>query len=103
MSSANLSINGHHLEVTPAIREYVTKKIDRVLKRTDNATAAIINLSVEPLKHRADITVRVPGKELFCEATEGDLYAAIDVLADKADRMIVKHKTKKSDTTRRAV
>ena len=49
MSSTNLSINGHHLEVTPAIREYVMKKIERVLKHTDNATAAIINLSVEPL------------------------------------------------------
>lgn len=103
MSSTNLSINGHHLEVTPAIREYVIKKIERVLKHTDNATAAIINLSVEPLKHRADITVRVPGKELFCEATEDDLYAAIDMLADKADRMVLKHKTKKSDAARRAV
>ena len=103
MSSIFLSIYGYLLEVTPAIREYVMKKIERVLKHTDNATAAIINLSVEPLKHRADITVRVPGKELYCEAIEDDLYAAIDVLADKADRMVLKHKNKKTDALRRAV
>ena len=103
MSSTNLTINGHHLEVTPAIREYVIKKIERDLKHTATATATIVNHSVAPLKRRAENTDRVPGKELFCEALEDDLYAAIDVLADKADRMVLKHKTKKTDTARRAV
>ena len=97
MSSTNLTINGHHLEITPSIREYVIKKIDRVLRHTEGATAAIVNLSVEPLKHRAEITIRVPGKELFCEAIEADLYAAIDILSDKADRMVLKHKNKQHD------
>ncbi|WP_306575715.1 ribosome hibernation-promoting factor, HPF/YfiA family [Oligella urethralis] len=105
MSSANLSINAHRLELTPAIREYVLKRLDRVLRHTEGATAAIVNLSVEPLKHCADITVRVPGKELFCESVADDLYAAIDALADKADRMVLKHKGKQHDrshTARRA-
>ena len=97
MSSTNLSINAHRLELTPAIREYVIKKLDRVLRHTEGATAAIVNLSVEALRHRADITVRVPGRELFCESTEEDLYAAIDTLADKADRMVLKHKSKQND------
>lgn len=102
MSSTNLSINAHHLELTPSIREYVVKKLDRVLRHTEGATAAIVNLSVEPLKHRAEITVRVPGRELFCEAIEEDLYAAIDILADKADRMVLKHKNKQNDRSHAA-
>lgn len=102
MSSTNLTINSHHLEITQAIREYVIKKMDRALKHTDNVTAAIVNLTVEPLKHCAEITIRVPGKELFCEASADNLYAAIDALADKADRLVTKHKTKQTDTARRA-
>lgn len=96
MKSTNLTINGHHLEVTQAIRDYITKRFDRVTRHLDSITGVIFNLSVEPLKHRAEVIIRVPGRELFCEAVEDDLYAAIDALADKADRLVIKHKTKQN-------
>lgn len=90
----SLTINGRNLEVTPAIREYVTNKMGRVLKRFDRVIDTNVMLSIEPKKHKAEVTMRLPGKDLFCEATNENLYAAIDLLTDKADRMVIKHKSK---------
>ncbi|SOE46858.1 Ribosome hibernation protein YhbH [plant metagenome] len=88
----NLSISGHHLDVTPAIREYVLTKLARVLRHFDNVIDTQVILSVEPLRHRAEITMRVRGKDIHCEAVEENLYAAIDALADKVDRKVIQHK-----------
>ncbi|GAA5234519.1 ribosome-associated translation inhibitor RaiA [Verticiella sediminum] len=90
----NLSISGHQLEVTPAIREYVTNKLDRVLRHFDHIIDAQVILSAAKLRHTADVTVRVPGKDIHCEATDENLYAAIDLLIDKLDRQVVKYKNK---------
>ncbi|QLG87038.1 ribosome-associated translation inhibitor RaiA [Chitinibacter bivalviorum] len=92
----NLNISGHHLEVTPAIREYVTSKIERVVRHFDNVIDATVILSVDKLQHKAEVTVHVSGKDIHVEAIEEDLYAAIDVLMDKLDRQVVKHKEKQT-------
>ena len=88
----NLSIIGHHLDVTPAIREYIHSKMARVLRHFDHVIDIQIMLSVEPLKHRAEITLHVRGKDLHCVASEENLYASIDLLAGKIDRKILQHK-----------
>jgi len=88
----NLSIIGHHLDVTPAIREYIHSKTARVLRHFDHVIDIQVMLSVEPLKHRADITLHVRGKDIHCEASAENLYAAIDLLIDKVDRKIIQHK-----------
>jgi putative sigma-54 modulation protein len=90
----NLSICGRHLDVTPAIREYVMNKLARVLRHFDHVIDTQVMLSVEPLRHRAEITMRLSGKDIHCEATDENLYAAIDLLADKVDRQVIKHKDK---------
>jgi len=90
----NLSITGRHLEVTPAIREYVLNKLARVLRHVDDVIDVNVTLGVERIQHMAEITVHVPGKDIHCEAVEENLYAAIDLLADKVDRQVLKHKTK---------
>lgn len=90
----NLSICGRHLDVTPAIREYVMNKLARVLRHFDHVIDTQVVLSVEPLRHRAEITMRLSGKDIHCEATDENLYAAIDLLADKVDRQVIKHKDK---------
>jgi putative sigma-54 modulation protein len=92
----NLNITGHHIEVTPAIREYVTGKLDRVLRHFDQVTSSHVILSVEKLQQKAEVTLHVKGKDIFADATDGDLYAAIDLVADKLDRQVVKHKEKVS-------
>lgn len=93
----NLTITGHHLEVTPAIREYVTNKLDRVIRHFDNVTSVGVILSVEKLRQKADVTLRVRGKDIYVESEDTDLYAAIDAMVDKLDRQIVKHKEKSFD------
>jgi putative sigma-54 modulation protein len=99
----NLNITGHHLDVTPAIREYVTGKLDKVIRHFDHVTASHVILSVEKLKQKAEVTVHVRGKDIFVESHDEDLYAAIDSMIDKLDRQVVKHKEKSADHSRDAI
>lgn len=93
----NLNITGHHVEVTPAINDYVKAKLDRVIRHFDNVTSVHVILSVEKLKQKAEVTLHVKGKDIHADSVESDLYAAIDTLADKLDRQVVKHKEKISN------
>lgn len=93
----NLNITGHHIEVTPAIHDYVYAKLDRVIRHFDNVTSAHVILSVDKLHQKAEITLHVKGKDIFADSIETDLYAAIDTLADKLDRQVLKYKEKNSN------
>src|SRR3546814_4366935 len=93
----NLSISGRHLEVTPAIREYALTKLSRISRHFDNVIDTQVMLSIEHLKHTAEITMRVPGKDIHCAASDENLYSAIDLLSDKIDRQVIKYKTKAQD------
>ena len=93
----NLSVSGHHLEVTAALRSYVQSKIGRVTRHFDHVIDAHVILTADKLKQKAEVTLHVPGKDLHCESEEGDLYAAIDTLADKLDRQVLKYKDKLHD------
>jgi putative sigma-54 modulation protein len=95
----NLTISGHHLEVTPALREYVLTKLDRVTRHFDQVVDVSVLLSVEKQKEkerrqRAEVTLHAKGKEIFVEQSHEDLYAAIDQLMDKLDRQVLRHKDK---------
>jgi putative sigma-54 modulation protein len=90
----NLNINGHHLEVTPAIRSYVIEKLDRVKRHFDHVIDASVTISVVKLVQKADVTLHVRGKDIHAEASHENLYAAIDALADKLDRQVLRHKDK---------
>ncbi len=93
----NLNITGRHVEVTPAIRDYVTSKLDRVIRHFDNVTSVAVILSVEKLKQKAEVTLHVRGKDIFVESDDADLYAAIDAMTDKLDRQVQKYKQKLAD------
>ncbi len=99
----NLSITGHHLDVTPAIREYIHTKMARVLRHFDHVIDTQVMLSVEPLRHRAEITLHVRGKDIHCEAIEENLYASIDLLIDKIDRKVIQHKDRTQNHSHIAV
>jgi len=90
----NLHITGHHVQVTPAIREYVRSKMERVTKHFDHVIDVNVIMSIEKLRQKIEATVHVRGKDIFCESIEEDMYAAIDTLIDKLDRTIIKHKEK---------
>ena len=93
----NLSVSGHHLEVTPAIRGYVQGKLERVTRHFDHVIDAHVILSVDKLRQKAEVTLHVRGKDIHCACEEQDLYAAIDLLVDKLDRQVLKHKGKQRD------
>jgi putative sigma-54 modulation protein len=99
----NLNITGHHVEVTPAIREYVESKLDRVIRHFDNVTSVNVILSVEKLVQKAEVTLHVRGKDLFAESTDEDMYAAIDTMTDKLDRQVLKYKQKMQDHSNEAL
>ena len=93
----NLTISGHHLEVTPALREYVITKLERVIRHFDQVIDGTVLLAIDNKKEKekrqkAEITLRVKGKEIFVESADSDLYAAIDLLIDKLDRQVIRHK-----------
>ncbi|MGE5467722.1 MAG: ribosome hibernation-promoting factor, HPF/YfiA family [Ignavibacteria bacterium] len=90
----NLKITGHHVEVTPALHDYVTNKLERVIRHFDHVTSVQVILSVAKLKQKAEVTLHVRGKDIYADADDADLYAAIDAVADKLDRQVVKHKEK---------
>jgi putative sigma-54 modulation protein len=98
----NLTISGHHLEVTPALRGYVTQKLDRITRHFDQVVDVRVLLSVEKQKEkegrqRAECNIHVKGSDLFAECAHEDLYAAVDELVDILDRQVVKHKTRLQD------
>ncbi len=90
----NLHLTGHQLEITPAMRDYVTGKLDRIARHFDHVIDVRVILSVEKLKHRIEANVHLSGKDIFVESHDTDMYAAIDALADKLDRQILRHKEK---------
>ena len=90
----NLHLTGHQLPITPAIREYIEAKLERITHHFDNVIDVKVIMSVEKLQQKIEATVHVRGKDIFCESSATDMYAAIDGLIDKLDRTIMKHKEK---------
>lgn len=90
----NLHLTGHQLPITPAIREYVAGKLQRITQHFDQVIDVNVIMSVDKLEQKCEATVHVRGKDIFCESSADDMYAAIDSLIDKLDRTILKHKEK---------
>lgn len=90
----NLYLTGHHLEITPAIREYVSSKLQRIIHHFDHVIDVNVVLTIENLQRKVEASVHVSGKDIFCESSNTDMYAAIDGAVNKLDRNIIKHKEK---------
>ena len=95
----NFTISGHHLDVTPAIREHVLSKLERIKRHFDQVIDISVILTVDKItekekRQKAEINLRVKGKDLHAESIAHDLYAAIDLLIDKLDRQVIKYKDK---------
>jgi len=93
----NLHLTGHHLEVTPALREYIETKLTRVSNHFDHMIDVKVTLTVEKLAQKVEATIHVPGADLHAEASYAEMYSAIDLLADKLDRQVLKHNEKHAD------
>ncbi|MGI1677235.1 MAG: ribosome-associated translation inhibitor RaiA [Cellvibrionaceae bacterium] len=89
-----INTSGHHLDLTPAIKDYVNNKLEKLERHNDRITNVNVILSVDKLEQKAEATIHVNGKEIFANSSSEDLYAAIDSLSDKLDRQLIKHKEK---------
>jgi len=92
-----LNVTGHNIEVTTALRGYVEKKLDRIARHFDQVIDVHCVLTVEKLRQKAEATMHVSGNSIHADASEANMYAAIDLLTDKLDRRVKKHKEKKCD------
>jgi putative sigma-54 modulation protein len=94
-----VQVTGHHIEVTPPLRAYITEKLHKVARHFDHAVSARAVLTVVKLRQRAEATINVGvrGKTIYATETSNDMYAAIDGLIDKLDRQVLRHKDKLTD------
>jgi putative sigma-54 modulation protein len=92
-----VSVTGHHVEVTVSMKDYVEKKFERLIRHSDRVMDVHCILTVEKLRHKAEATVHLTGGKVYADAVHDDMYAAIDALADKLDRSVLKHKEKVAD------
>lgn len=92
-----IEISGHQIDVTPALRDYVQSKLERLERHSDQLLDGHVILSVEKLLQKAEATLNLAGRSLHAESTAEDMYAAIDLLSDKLDRQVLKHKEKVTD------
>ena len=102
ISPVNLTINSRDLEVTPAIRMHIENGIEKIRKHFDHVIDATVffmidNTTEKALRHTAELTIHLKGKELYAEAHNEDLYHAIDAVVNKLERQVVKHKEKTQD------
>jgi len=93
----NLQLTGHHVDITPALRAYVVRKLERIVRHFDNVIDVNVVLKLDNIQQKVEATLHVRGNDLHAESSEADMYAAIDTLVDKLDRQIVKHKEKLTD------
>jgi putative sigma-54 modulation protein len=92
-----LSVSGHHVEITDSLRDYVGTKLAKLERHFDNMTDIHCVLTVEKLQHKAEATVHMGGGTIHADSSELNMYAAIDILVDKLDRQVKKHKEKLTD------
>ena len=90
----NLTVTGHHVDVTSSMRNYVDDKMERLQRHSENLFGIHVTLTVEKLRQKAEATIDVAGTRLYAEETREDMYSAIDLLADKLDRQLIRHKGK---------
>ena len=92
-----MNISGHHVELTPALRAYVTEKLQRLSKHFDHLISVDVILKVEKLDQMAEANVKAAGRTIFADASANDMYAAIDALSDKLDRQVRRYKQRLRD------
>ncbi len=89
-----ISVSGHHVQVTEAIEQYIHKKLGRLEKHFQPILSSQVVLTVDRNRQKAESTIHISGVEVFAEAESDDLYASIDKMSKKLDRKIIELKRK---------
>ena len=89
-----ISISGQQLDITEALHAHVTDKVEKITRHFDHVTNTNVVLHVEKTRHTAEATVNTKGAMIHASSTADDMYTAIDSMAHKLDRQVIKHKEK---------
>jgi len=92
-----IQLTGHHIDITESLRQYVLTKFERLERHFGRAHDAHVVLTVEKQSQKAEATVHINKGNVFADAVNADMYAAIDAMVDKLDRQMIKHKEKHTD------
>ncbi len=92
-----ITVSGHHLDITDALRNYVLSKCERMERHFDHLTNIHVVLGIEKQRQKAEATVHIAGGNIYADAEDENMYAAIDSMVDKLDRQILRHKSKIRD------
>lgn len=98
----NITVTGHHVEVTSSMRNYVADKLKRLQRHSENLFDIHVILSVEKVRQKAEATIQIAGGKIYAETTQPDMYAAIDLMMDKLDRQLIRQKEKSKNHHRRS-
>ena len=90
----NIIVNGRHLEITPSLRGYAEGKIGKFEKYISNITEAVVTLSVEKYRHKAEVLLKVNGFLIQAEGITGEIYSAIDEVVEKLEKQVIRYKEK---------
>ncbi|HHX86564.1 MAG TPA: ribosome-associated translation inhibitor RaiA [Firmicutes bacterium] len=96
----DITVRGKNIEVTPALVNYATKKVGKISKYFGKETSAQVVMSVVRDSHIVEVTVNFNGLILRGEESTGDMYASIDMVVDKLEKQVAKHKTRLSKSIR---
>ena len=89
-----LNLSGHHLDITSSIRQHTSDKLTKIKHHFDNVMNINMILEVQKDLQTAEATIHVSGADLFAKAQSNDMYVSIDLLINKLDSQIIKHKEK---------
>lgn len=90
----HITIRGKNMEVTPALRDYVDKRLGKIEKYFEYPIAPQVTLSIERDRHIVEVTVPVNGMLLRGEEETGDMYSAVDLVLEKLEKQIEKYRTR---------
>jgi putative sigma-54 modulation protein len=90
----NIIVNGRHLDITPALRTYSVEKISKFEKFISNISEAVVTLSVEKYRHKAEVLLKVNGSLIQAESVTGEIYSSIDEVVEKLEKQVIKYKEK---------
>ncbi|MBT3462776.1 MAG: ribosome-associated translation inhibitor RaiA [Gammaproteobacteria bacterium] len=98
-----ISVSGHHVQITEAIEHHIRKKLSRLEKHYQPIINSQVILSVDKNVQKAETRIHISGAEVFAEAESNNLYTSIDKMVKKLDRKMIEMKrklvTKRHQTT----
>ncbi|MCL4476366.1 MAG: ribosome-associated translation inhibitor RaiA [Nitrospirae bacterium] len=90
----NIIVNGRHLEVTPALKNYAEEKLKKFDRYLSHITEAVVTLTVEKYRHKAEVLLKANGLLIQAEGVTGEIYSSIDEVVEKLEKQVKKYKEK---------